>query len=188
LNIKRYLEQQKNLLTENKLLKLALLVLLVGLIANAFTMLIIVRRARTVIVPPVVNTKFEITGNSLSDDYLRIMTRYIVALAFNYNPVSARRNFEELLALYDPTVYDEKKREFYGLAETVETSKMTSIFLIQKMAIDDKARQIEIQGQRKQLANEQKIKEGAETFTIEYSNSNGRFAILRIAQKLQQGE
>lgn len=183
MDIKLYLEQKKNLLTENKLLKLALVILFLGLVINGFATLLLVRRARTIVVPPVINTKFELSGNKMSDEYIRIMIRYITNLAFNYTSSSVRGNFEELLVLYDPQSYDEKKREFYELADTVETTKVTSTFFIQKMIIDDKSRQIEVQGQRKQFANEQKIKEGLETYTIEYSNNNGKFAILRINQK-----
>lgn len=188
MNILHYLEEKKNTIAENKLLKFVIVVLTIGLILNAFMTVMLFRRARTIVVPPVVNARFEISGKIMSDEYLRMMTRYVVGLALNYTPSSARTNFEELLTICDPTTYDEKKAEFYSLAETVETTKLTSHFLIQTMSVDDGKRQIEIQGPRKQLANGQKIKEGMETYTIDYSNNNGRFAIVKISQVLKQGE
>jgi len=183
MRIKTYLEEKLNLTTENRLLKFAITVLGVALIANVFVTWGLLVRTRTIIVPPVVNTKFELSGAKFSDEYIKMMARYIVAIGLNYTPSSARANFEELLGLYDPTTYEEKKREFYELAEIVETTKVTNIFFIHRMSIDESKKQIEIKGVRKQLANEQKIKEGQETYLIEYSNNNGRFSIVRITQQ-----
>lgn len=183
MKIVTYLEEKLNLTAENRLLKFAICVIGAALIVNMCLTLTLVSRSRTIVLPPVVNTKFELSGAKLSDDYVRMMARYIVSIGLNYTPSSVRGNFEELLGLYDPNTYDEKKREFYELAEIVETTKITNTFFIQKLSIDDNKGQIEICGQRKQYANEQKIKEGQETYLVEYSNNNGKFAILRIAQK-----
>jgi len=185
MRIKTYLEEKLNLTVENRLLKFAITVLGIALIVNVFVTWGLVVRTRTIVVPPVVNTRFELSGAKLSDEYVKMMVRYIVSIGLNYTPSSARTNFEELLGLYDPSTYEEKKREFYELAEIVETTKVTNIFFIHRMSIDENKRQIEIQGMRKQLANEQKIKEGQETYLIEYSNNNGRFAIVHITQKQQ---
>ena len=51
-----------------------------------------------------------------------------------------------------------------------------------KIFIDDQKRQIEIQGDKKEYANEQKIKDAPEVFTIEYTNENGRFAVTSITE------
>lgn len=185
MRIKTYLEEKLNLTVENRLLKFAITMLGIALIVNVFVTWGLVVRTRTIVVPPVVNTRFELSGAKLSDEYVKMMARYIVSIGLNYTPSSARANFEELLGLYDPSTYEEKKREFYELAEIVETTKVTNIFFIHRMSMDENQKQIEVQGMRKQLANEQKIKEGQETYLIEYSNNNGRFAVVRITQKQQ---
>ncbi len=183
MDIGKYMEQRNNLFAGNRLLKLAVVLIGFGLVVNALVTYSLSKRARTIIVPPVVNTRFEISGSRLSDEYVKLMTRYVIGLAANYNPSTARANFDELLTLYDPELYGEGKQSFYKLADTVETAKVTGLFFIQKITIDEDKRSITVEGQKRLSANEQRIEEGPETYLIEYSNSNGRFAVMRISRK-----
>jgi conjugal transfer pilus assembly protein TraE len=160
-----------------------------GLVVNAFVTYSLSKRARTIIVPPVVNARFEISGYRLSDDYVKLMTRYIMGLAANYTPTTARNNFDELLGLYDPDTHGEGKKTLYKLADTVETAHVTGSFFIQKITIDENKRQILVEGQKRLTANEKKVEEGPETYIIDYGNNNGRFAITNLSRKqLKRGE
>ncbi len=188
MELNKYLEQRNNLIANNRLLKLAVVVIGLGLVVNAFVTYSLSKRARTVIVPPVVNTRFELSGFRLSDEYVKVMTRYIMSLAANYTPVTARSNFDELLGLYDPASYAEGKRTLYKLADTVETARVTASFFIQKVTIDENGRQITVEGTKRLTANEQKVEEGPETYLVDYSNNNGRFAITSLSRKPPRGE
>ena len=183
MEITTYTEQKNNLIASNRLLKLAVIMLGIGLVLNAFITYSLSKRARTIIVPPVINTRFELSGYRLSDEYVKLMTRYIMGLAANYNPSTARNNFDELLSLYDPDASAEGRKTFYKLADTVETAKVTASFFIHKITIDEGKRQILVEGQKRLSANEQKVEEGQEGYVIEYANSNGRFSIVRLSQK-----
>lgn len=183
MRLNTYLERRNNLMAGNTLLKLAVVLLGVGLVANAFITYDVTRRARTIVVPPVVNTTFELSGYRISDDYARLMTRYIMDLATNYTPATARRNFDELLVLYDPDAYGDGKKAFYGLADTVETAHVTGSFFIERMTLDEDKRQILVEGQKRLTANEQRVEEGPETYIIDYANNNGRFAIRNLSRK-----
>lgn len=188
MQLNKYIEQRNNFIANNKLLKLAVGVLGVGLVVNAFITYSISKRARTIIVPPVVNTRFELSGYRLSDEYVKLMTRYILDLAANYTPTTARNNFEELLSLYDPGSHGDGQKAFYKLADTVETAHVTGSFFIQKITIDENKRQILAEGQKRLTANEQKVEEGPETYVIDYANNNGRFAIVSLGRKQARGE
>lgn len=189
MEMNKYMEQKNNFIAGNRLLKFAVIMLGLGLVGNAFVTYSLSKRARTVIVPPVVNTRFEISGSRLSDEYVKLMTRYIMSLAANYTPLTARNNFDELLGVYDPDSHDEGKKTFYKLADTVETAHVTGSFFIQKIAVDEKKGQILVEGQKRLTANEQKVEEGPETYVIDYRNNNGRFAILNLSRKTtQRGE
>ncbi len=188
MELNKYLEQKNNLIAGNRLLKLAVVVMGLGLIVNAFVTHSISKRARTIIVPPVVTTRFELSGSRLSDEYAKLMTRYIMSLAANYTPGTVRGNFDELLSLYDPDAHGEAKRVFYKLADTVETARVTASFFIQKITLDEARRQITVEGAKRLIANEQKVEEGPETYLIEYSNNNGRFAVTNLSRKPPKGE
>jgi len=183
MELTKYIEEKNNLIANNRLLKLAVIVLGFGLVLNAFITYSLSKRARTIIVPPVVNTKFELSGYHLSDEYVKLMTRYIMGLAANYNPSTARNNFDELLSLYDPDASTEGRKTFYKLADTVETAKVTASFFIHKILIDEGKQQILVEGQKRLIANEQKVEEGEADYIIDYANNNGRFSIVRLSQK-----
>jgi conjugal transfer pilus assembly protein TraE len=183
MEIIKYVEERNKLIAGNRLLKLALILLGIGLVLNAFITYSLSKRARTIIVPPVINTRFELSGYRLSDEYVKLMTRYIMDLSANYTPQTARANFDELLSLYDPDASGEGRKTFYKLADTVETAKVTASFFIRKITIDEGKRQILVEGQKRLSANEQKVEEGQEGYLIEYGNNNGRFTIVRLSQK-----
>jgi conjugal transfer pilus assembly protein TraE len=188
MELHKYIEQRNNLIASNRLLKLAVVMIGIGLVINAFVTYSLSKRARTIIVPPVINTRFELSGSRLSDEYVKLMTRYVMSLAANYNPSTARNNFEELLSLYDPESHGEGKKTFYKLADTVETARITGSFFIQKIRIDEGKRQILVEGQKRLSANEQRVEEGPEVYVIDYANSYGRFAIVSLSQKRARGE
>jgi len=81
MRIKTYLEEKLNLTVENRLLKFAITVLGIALIVNVFVTWGLVVRTRTIVVPPVVNTRFELSGAKLSDEYVKMMARYIDPMA-----------------------------------------------------------------------------------------------------------
>lgn len=186
MNGRKYLNQLSEHQANNKLLMLVIIILSAGLIFNGFVSYLLSRRARTIIVPPVVNTQFEVSGEKLSDDYVRMMSRYIIGLVYNFNPDSAQASFEEALSLWDPAAYSERKKEFYDVLDTIKTAHVSSSFNIQSIRIDDKAKQIEIQGQKKQYSNDSIIKNGPETYHLTYKNINGRFYIASLRQQSQK--
>ncbi|OPY70744.1 MAG: TraE protein [Syntrophorhabdaceae bacterium PtaU1.Bin034] len=188
MELNKYLEQKNNFIANNRLLKLAVVAIGLGLVVNAIITYSMSKRARTIIVPPVVNTRFELSGSRLSDEYVKVMTRYVMSLAANYTPVTARSNFDELLGLYDSGSYAEGKRTFYRLADTVETARVTASFFVQKITVDENKKEILVEGVRRLTANEQKVEEGPETYVIDYGNDNGRFAITNLSRKPPRGE
>ena len=137
MNPLKFVSEHKRLSESNAVLRLAVVLLFIGLVINAFISYSMSKRVRTVILPPVVNEKIELSGTKFSDSYLRLMSRYITGLARNYTPSSARGNFDELLALFDPSVYVENKTRLYSLASTVETARVTSVWTPDAISWDE---------------------------------------------------
>jgi conjugal transfer pilus assembly protein TraE len=186
MNSKTYVNQLSDHQASNKLLKVTVILLTGALLLNMFMTYILSKRARTIVVPPVINTQFEVSGDKLSDDYVRLMSRYIIGLVYNFNPDTAKASFEEALSLWDPETYSERQKEFYEMLDTIKTAHVSSTFYIQTVRIDDKKKEIEIQGQKKQYSNDNIIRNGPETYTIEYKNINGRFHIVRLSQRSEK--
>ena len=182
MNPVKFVSEHKRLAGSNAVLRLAVILLFLSLVVNAFISYSMAKRVRTVILPPVVNERIEVSGTKFSDSYLRLMSRYITGLARNYTPTSARANFDELLTLFDPSVYVENKTRLYSLASTVEMARVTSVWTPDTISWDEGKREIIVRGLRKEYVGDQKTSDARESYAIGYSNVNGRFAITRIAQ------
>lgn len=184
--LKTFIQKSSNILAENKLLKIAIIALI---IINIYTMSKIelaLNSYKTVIVPPVINSTFEVMGSVASDEYFKQMARYVASLAFNYTPVIARTQFGELLHLYSPDDYVEGKNALYALADIIEASKVTQSLFISKIELtktDDKGKII-INGKRK-VSDDTKlvIDEADISFGIDYAMKEGKFMIKKIYEE-----
>ena len=147
---------------------------------------------RTIVVPPVISSRIEITGERASEEYVKAFSRYIAALAFSYSPGGVKAQFDELLALYAPEAFPEGKRVLYELADRVAATRVTSVFFISKLYVDGQKKQIEVAGQKRQYVDDRKVEDILKTYLIEYRISDGRFFITRLSEKegttSEQGE
>ena len=178
-----FLQKSSNIFAENRLLKFAVVVIGVAAIVNTFMTFRALNYQRTVIVPPVLKSRIELTGDRASEEYVKAFSRYIAALAFSYSPGGVRAQFDELLALYAPEVFPAGKRLLYELADRVTTTRVTSVFFISKLFVDNEKNQIEVSGQRRQYVEDGKVEDILKTYIIDYRISDGRFQIMKISEK-----
>ncbi len=180
-----YLNKMSNIVAKNRLLKFVVIVIGLATLYNTVAAQKALNSQKVVIVPAGLCTETVVEANTLSDDYLRTMTRYIIGLAANYNPASARGQFDELLRLYRPGNFPAAKKIFYDLASAVEVSKNTTAFYISKISVDKKKSEIEVNGQRTQFADSSSLSgSGAvKVYYIDYTVENGKFMITKFSEK-----
>ncbi len=178
-----FLQKSSNVVAENRLLKFVVVVIGIAAVINTFMTCRALNYQRTVIVPPVLKSRIEITGDRASEEYIKAFSRYIAALAFSYSPGGVKAQFDELLALYAPDVFPEGKRLLYELADRVITTRVTSVFFISKLYVDGEKSQIELQGQRRLYVDDRKVEDLLKTYLIDYRISDGRFQIMKISEK-----
>ncbi len=178
-----FLQKSSNVVAENRLLKLVVVVIGIAAVINTFMTCRALNYQRTVVVPPVLKSRIEITGDRASEEYIKAFSRYIAALAFSYSPGGVKAQFDELLALYAPEVFPEGKRLLYELADRVITTRVTSVFFINKLYVDGEKSQIEVAGQRRQYVDDRKVEDLLKTYLIDYRVADGRFQIMKISEK-----
>jgi conjugal transfer pilus assembly protein TraE len=178
-----FLQKTANLSLENRILKLIVIVIGITVLINTFMTYKALNSHRTILVPPVMNSRIEIAGDKASEEYIKSFTRYLCGLAFSYTSATARGQFDELLTMYAPDAFAEGKRIFYGLADSIETAKNTNAFYIQELKVDSDRHQIEVIGIKRQFVEDRMIDSGIRTYIIEYSIENGRFMIQKITEK-----
>ncbi|MHC1698859.1 MAG: type IV conjugative transfer system protein TraE [Geobacteraceae bacterium] len=172
-----------NIVGENRLLKLAILGIGTAVLVNSMVLVYALNHRTTILVPPVINTKLEIVGNAVPDEYIRVFGRYAMWLALNYSPATARSQFSELLTLFAPERYAEVRKSFYGLADTIEMGHVSSVFHITRIVVDRTKREMDVYGSRRQYANDQLIEDKERVYRIEYRVTDGRFMVVKLMER-----
>lgn len=78
-----FLQKTSNIVAENRLLKFVVVVIGVAAIANAVMTYRALNYQRTIIVPRSLKSRIEITGDRVSEEYVKAFSRYIAALSFS---------------------------------------------------------------------------------------------------------
>ena len=188
MNLDIFLQKSSNIFAENRLLKFVVVALGIAVVINTAGLFMALNSQRVILVPPVVNSKISVSGDKASDEYLKEFARYILNLALTYNPVNARSQFSELLAVYDPAEFQTSRKELYELADKIENTKASSAFYIQSIINDTEKRRLEVTGTKKTYMVDQKAEDTLKVYLIEYRIDNGKFILVRLYEKPAQGE
>lgn len=188
MNLDIFLQKSSNIFAENRLLKFVVVALGIAVVINTAGLFMALNSQRVILVPPVVNSKISVSGDKASDEYLKEFARYILNLALTYNPVNARSQFSELLAVYDPAEFQASRKELYELADKIENTKASSAFYIQSIINDTEKRRLEVTGTKKTYMVDQKAEDTLKVYLIEYRIDNGKFILVRLYEKPAQGE
>lgn len=179
-----FLQRTSNLFAENRLLKFVVVVQGLTLFWCVYKIDSIKDRIRTVIQPPVINSKIEVSGSWTSDAYVKEYIRYIGALLWNYSPAVARNQYEELMVSWHPSNYEAAKQRLYVLADQIERTQTSSVFYISGIKHNSNKRLIEVTGNRRLTMQDKSVENAVKTYVLSYTVTNGRFWILGIEEKV----
>ncbi|MBI3753973.1 MAG: type IV conjugative transfer system protein TraE [Deltaproteobacteria bacterium] len=182
MHLDMYLNKMANVVRENKLLKFAVVVIGAATIFNAVMIQKAFNSQRTILLPAVAREKIEVGESDASEEYISEMARQVMGLTFNYIPANAREQFSAVLTMYISDGFPEARRQFYLLADQVETAQNSSAFYIQHLAINPKQSVVTIKGLRRQFSNDLKIEDGPKTYQLWYQIVNGRFRVVRLTE------
>src|ERR1700694_4033128 len=126
-----------NVVAENRIYKFCTICLTVSLIWQQFEIRDAMHHQRTILVPSNIDRRVTITDGYASPEYVITFAREIVNLAFTYNNASARFQFGELLQQYATGSFVSAKKSFYEMADTIERSRTSSMFIISQPIVAD---------------------------------------------------
>ena len=183
MNLKKYFEEKANYVYGARLLKFAVVVLLVVTVINIIIAIMAMQKQKVVVIPPSLSTQTFISASDASDEYLTAMARYIAALSISYNPAVARAQFNSFLQLVHPSVFPSYKSAFYALAEKIEAGKVSSAYYITSIKVDRKNNSITLTGLLNQWTQDQQfITNETRQYLIRYKISDGLFQILELKE------
>jgi conjugal transfer pilus assembly protein TraE len=182
--IKLFLQKSSNIQAENRLLKFVVMAICAVTVFNSFMINKAMNYQRVVLIPPGLDSKVEVTGGELSEEYIKTMVRYASSLAFTYSPATARKQFDALLSLFSIEAYPQAQQTFYELAGTIETANVSSVFYLDsKFIVDARTRTIEIIGQNRKYKDSTLVSDTVSKYVLEYVVNNGKFQLTKITAK-----
>jgi conjugal transfer pilus assembly protein TraE len=181
---KKYISETGNLLKQNILYKFTVIVIGGVTLLNTFMIYYALNHQTVILVPPGLESKVTVKGDFVSDEYVRSFSRYLVWLLYSYNPATARIQFDEALTYFLPEKYPEVKKQFYVLADQIETAVVSSTFYVQAINIDRGAKVIKVQGVNAKYSQDgKKIEETQKSIAIGYMVINGRIYVTYVKEE-----
>jgi conjugal transfer pilus assembly protein TraE len=177
-----FLQKSSNLFAQNRLLKFAVLVIAAVVLYNTWMIRKALNTHRTILVPPVINQQIEFQGEKASESYIRQMVRYAMTLAVNNSPLTAEKQFQELLTLYAPESYPAAYDNLIKLASKIKDTAMSSAFYADTILLDEQNQKVEVKGIKIQFIKDVLTGTRQTAYEIAYRIQEGRFMIISIKE------
>ena len=182
-----YVEETRNLRASNRLLKFAITAIALAVAVQGFFTYAALKHQKVVLVPAGLSEKVWIGGGEASDEYLKIMGRYLSLLLLHYTPSSAGAQFSEFLSYVSPEAYPSLRAELEENLHRIEMLNITSVFHVQEMELDRTKREILVKGFLRQYAGEAEARDEHVVCLIRYRIGDGRLMVDEVEQKTASG-
>lgn len=179
-----YKQKMSNIFAENRLLKLAVFMMVLISLMNWHAIQKAMDSTKTIVVPMGAVGALEVGTDTASDEYLRAMSRYIVGLLGTYTASTARDQFEEILPYMSPEGYAKAKQHFDNLADRIERypNIASVVHWSGRDPLQIEGNILKIQAQKKRLVNGNATRVENIHYEIKYEIRMGRFYIVNISE------
>jgi len=184
--IKKYISKTSNLFAENRLLKFAIVVLAIVELHNYQKVSEALKYQKTVLIPPTIEEKIEISGYKFSNSYLKAMGIYIANLLHDFTPKTVKGQYAAVSQFLDPSIYPEKSKELEYIAKKYWKNMVSSDLKINKITLEIKKKsgKISLKGKRFLYIYDEPARLEEIEIDILYKNDNGLFHIKDIKHKV----
>ena len=171
---KIYLNEYRNTIRSNNILKLTLFVLLAVIVVEGFFIIYAMNTQRTIVIPNV-SGKYVISKSSANENYIRQMSYYLVNLMENFTPSTVKSNCSEFLNYVAPSVYGSMQSSIMANAENYIATDTSSYFIPDGFKMTDNT--VEITGIKRTIVGKQVVSENRVKITIKYVINQGKFEV-----------
>lgn len=180
-----YLQGSSNVFSQNKLLKIAVLVIVALKVHDSIQISALKANTQTVVVPGGKPYNYTVGVDSASDIYLLDMANYISMLAGNLNAANADINMTNLIALFHPSTYNKYQEHFKAIAEEIKRYPSVGFYseLVRPEPIFIKENHITIHYKRSRVVGNAVKPPEKRTLSFDFVIENGRFYILEMDDK-----
>ena len=185
-----YLNRLDELLARNRLLGLALIVLLAWNAMNWLALFHARAEMQTVIVPVGGGTGMTVGNGKASERYIREMSRYVTWMLGNYTAATIRPQLQELLELFPGDRVGQVQVEFEHLSTEIE--RYPSISSVMRWSGDKPLKftseLIQVHATKDRLVNGSVSESKSVFYCIPYRIEAGRFWVLSVEEREGNGE
>ena len=184
-----YLSRIDGLLAQNRLLGIALVVMLLFNLTNWFA-LFYAKSLNQVVVVPIGSEGMQVGNGRADERYLRRMARYIVGQVGSYTAGTARLQMQEVLDLFPPERVGDAQVFFERLAQEIERypSISSSVRWSGQAPLKVEAGLIQVRVNKDRLVNGALSETKTVFYCLRYRIDDARFWLLNIQEKEGTGE
>lgn len=180
MSVKRYLNNYKNLVQNNNILKLAVLALAAVILIEAVFIIKALNSEKTIIVPNV-SGKYVIGGSSANPAYIESMGTYLVSLVENFTPQTISSNYKKFLDYASPQSYGILQSTLVSNEKTYKRNDASSFFSIKNEHVYPG--KITIIGQDRLIIGSNVVSNKAIKINLLYKIVNGEFEVIGYVEK-----
>jgi conjugal transfer pilus assembly protein TraE len=171
---KIYLNEYRNTIRSNNILKLTLFILLAVIVVEGFFIVYTMNTQRTIVIPNV-SGKYVIANSSANANYVKQMSYYLVDLMENFSPSTVKSNYNEFLNYVAPDVFGNMQSNIMVNAENYIATDTSSYFIPKDFKMTDNT--IYITGVKRNIVGKQVVSENEVKITIGYLINQGKFEV-----------
>ncbi len=132
--------------------------------------------------PVCTGSEFSIGDNAYSPAYLKAMTEKSADLRLTYNPETIGARYAALVNLIPASHLEEFKKRLDGEIVTVKKKNISSVFYAEKVAVDVKKHQGQIDGLLYRTSHGLQLKPRHKTWMVQFSFNNGVLGLVSMKE------
>lgn len=190
MNGDKYLAKIDGLMVKNRLLIVALVVMLAFNLMNWGSLMAAQARTQVVVMPPGDQDGVKVGDGKADPRYIRRMARYIINQVGTYSAGSARLQYQELLELFPPDKVTGAAKVFDSLSADIERypSIASNVLWTGEDPLKFTSNMIQVRTLKERLVNGNVSERKQVFYCLSYHIDDTRFWLDNIVEKEEAGE
>jgi len=141
---------------------------------------------KTVIVPPVIEKSFWVSGNEVSKNYLEQMAYWYAGLALNVTPSTGEYQKQQFLHYATPSDTGRIAAEMTLRLDFLSKNNTSTLFTAQTLNTDEKLMKVAIVGELDTFVGDKRASARRAVFVVGFKYLNGRLYVSEFKETSEQ--
>jgi type IV conjugative transfer system protein TraE len=170
--------------TQNRLLKFALVVLLLMNVWLTYSLVKASNNQTVIVIPKGLDKTITMQGGEFDQQYLIAMGNYIAGLYWSFTPQQVQGQYQQLASFLAPAVSPAFKADLIAMADAHRSNEVTMSFIVNDIQVELQPNKvITVKGWQSKYILKNRVSEGTFALEITYDTKAGRLQVLSIKEK-----